>query len=304
MTDRRSGWPERGHGDDPETTGRMPNVEAVNVDDAFLTAVSEGSSDSIGAGAYGTDAVLAEGLVSLSDELNADMPPVPALPADFGVDHTDSDDDESGEVSDGGDDDGGNVVSLDSRRRKPGRLASAAMGGVAASVLLFGGAGLVQAAEPDSALWPVRQAMMGEQTVDVQLASALASADEAADDGDIERAEEMLAMAEGLLQQVRDEDRGRFEEQVRSSAEKIREVEVEVTTTVENTTTSTVTSTDQAPTVTHEVTVTEKSTSTATATGTTTVTVTAPPPANDGGGVVVEPVEPAPDSGGADSAGE
>lgn len=281
---------------DPEDTGIMPTVQAVDIDDAFLTALSEGSASATGSGAYGTDAFLAEGLRSLSSELSEDMPPVPELPADFGADNVTAlpsveNRDEPEETAQP--QRKAKVISLRDRFT-PGRLGSAAMGAVAASVMLFGGVGLIQAAEPDSALWPVRKAMMGEQTVDVQLASALASADDAANDGDMDRANELLAMAERLLLQVHAEDRGRFEEQVRSSAERIREVEVEVTRTVRDTTTSVITSTDRPSTVTREVTLTE--TQTQTQTQTTTVT---PPPGNGGdGGGSLEPSEPQPDSAG------
>ena len=283
----------------------MPTIQAVDIDDAFLTALSNGSASATGSGAYGTDAFLADGLLSLSSELSEDMPPVPELPADFGADNVtalpsvesrDQPEDEPAKPQRKA-----KVISLRDRFT-PGRLGSAALGAVAASVMLFGGVGLIQAAEPDSALWPVRKAMMGEQTVDVQLASALASADDAANDGDVDRANELLAMAERLLLQVHAEDRGRFEEQVRSSAERIREVEVEVTRTVRDTTTSVVTSTDRAPTVTREVTVTETQTQTQTNTQTQTQTRTTtvtPAPGNGGdGGGTVEPPEPQPESAG------
>lgn len=296
---RRPGGSDGWSADDPEDTGIMPTVQAVDIDDAFLTALSKGSSSATGSGAYGTDAVLAEGLFSLSVELSEDLPPVPELPANFGaatvtelptVENRDEPEDTAKPSRKA------KVISLRDRFT-PGRIGSAAMGAVAASVMLFGGVGLIQAAEPDSALWPVRKAMMGEQTVDVQLASALASADDAANDGDMERANELLAMAERLLLQVHDEERGRFEEQVRSSAERIHEVKV--TRTVRDTTTSVVTSTDRPSTVT----LTETQTQTQTQTKTTTVTPEPGEGGSDGGGTV-EPSESQPDRGGADSAGE
>lgn len=202
----------------------IPSAEEIAADDAFLTAVSEGTVTA-GAGAYGTDAVLAEMMVGLFNEVDGAVPPTPELPDDFGrTTDLGAEVDTTTEEPKLGD----NVVSLH-RRLMPGRLGSAGIGAAAAAVVLVGGLGLVSNAEPGSALWPLRQQLQGDQSVSVQLASTLDEADAAADSGDKEKAERLLSRARVLLEQVRAEDRAMMEERMERAQQKVRTIVVTTT---------------------------------------------------------------------------
>ncbi|MBV7294728.1 hypothetical protein KRX51_02185 [Corynebacterium sp. TAE3-ERU12] len=202
----------------------IPSVEELAADDAFLTAISEGDV-AAGAGAYGTDSALAEMMIGLCDEVDADMPPTPHLPADFGRATGPAGSAEKTAEQPKRDD---NVVPL-RQRMMPGRLSSAGIGAAAAAVVLVGGLGLINNAEPGSALWPLREQLQGDQSLSVQLASTIDEADAAADSGDKEKAERLLDHARVLLQQVRAEDRAMMEERMERAQQKVRTIVVTTT---------------------------------------------------------------------------
>lgn len=230
--------------------GAAPAFEEIAADDAFLDAIAAGDDEAVGSGACGTDAAIAELLVDLRAAVDADLPAPPPLPADFG------------RAADPEPEPAPGVVPL-RRRMLPGRVGSALLGAAAAAVVLVGGAGLVQTAAPGGALWPLREAAMGDQEVSVRLAATLNEADAAAEKGDVESAERLLEHARGLLEQVRAEDRADLEQRMERSRDRVRTVRV-TTTVVRDGTTSVVTETAPPETVTE--TVVETSTETVTET--------------------------------------
>ncbi|MEJ5919131.1 hypothetical protein [Corynebacterium sp. H78] len=205
--------------------GRMPDFREIAADDQFLTEISSNNSDASGAGAFGTDAHLAELLTDARGQLN-----------DLNIDHSTIDDimaqldaeegvattepphlEQTAEPSDG------TVVMGPASWWKPSRISSAVLGAAASMAIFAGGFGAIQAAEPDSALWGVRVALFGEKTASVELASMLDEIDAASSSGDTQRAEELLSQAEDLMNQVGDAERSLLEERLRESTENVAE---------------------------------------------------------------------------------
>ncbi|MEJ6018983.1 hypothetical protein [Corynebacterium sp. H113] len=205
--------------------GRMPDFREIAADDQFLTEISNNNSDASGAGAFGTDAHLAELFTDARGQLN-----------DLNIDHSTIDDimaqldAEEGvsatepprlkQTAEPSDD---TVVMGPASWWKPSRISSAVLGAAASMAIFAGGFGAIQAAEPDSALWGVRVALFGEKTASVELASMLDEIDAASSSGDTQRAEELLSQAEDLMNQVGDAERSLLEERLRESTENVAE---------------------------------------------------------------------------------
>ena len=160
------------------------------------------------------------------------------------------------------------------------------LGAAASFLLVAGGIGAIQNAGPGGVLWPVKQNLFGAHTAEVELASTLEEADAASDAGDIERAEELLARAQELMEQVNEADRAALAERMRQSEARVRTVTATATpTTVTNNRTETrvETRTRTPETVTRTPdTVTQTETATETVTETATVTATTPGTPGDG----------------------
>lgn len=246
---------------------RIPGHEELELDDTFLDALSRGDAGAVGAGACGTDAALAA-LLATSVRDAEPIPAPPALPAGWGAESDQGDGPEDAEsvvtplrASRGDRSAGGGAP-----RRGiplPGRMTTALLGAAAASVVIIGGLSAVTSAQPGGALWPLRQQLLGQESVTVELAATLERADAAAGDGDAEEARRLLAYAEQLLAEVDERDRERMNAQFRETSERIRYVVVPGgTTTV--TTTSERTATPGTETRTVRETVTEQATVTVT----------------------------------------
>ena len=299
----------------------FPSAAELAADDWFLTELAAGNDDASGAGLYGTDAHLAELFVRAGHRANADVPPVPELDLDAVLGRFDivdvealPVDDESEpvgaasvngvddiDVGDGADVDdapatgrlrevgkrGGSDGDGEARRWwYPTRVGSAMLGAAASFLLVAGGIGAIQNAGPGGVLWPVKQNLFGAHTAEVELASTLEEADAASDAGDIERAEELLARAQELMEQVNEADRAALAERMRQSEARVRTVTATATpTTVTNNRTETrvETRTRTPETVTRTPdTVTQTETATETVTETATVTATTPGTPGDG----------------------
>lgn len=173
---------------------------AVQRDDEFLTALSRGIDPT------GGQDELAALLLTLRDDVEADMPPAPMLQDSApGVG-------ESTEEM--------NVVSLDSRRRRGSHRRDAAraersgmspwlsgiIGAAAATVVVAGTGAALYNATPGSALWGPSQAVFGDSPDMVQFASDLDEIETKAENGDIDGAR---ALIEGLRAKLSADRAGR-----------------------------------------------------------------------------------------------
>ncbi len=167
-------------------------LDELLLDDDFLTQLSRGTDPS-----GGTDP-LAELLLSLQDEVNADMPAAPTL-EELGV--------VLPVVADAEPETGG-VIDLGAERKKrrgPSKIASAFIGAAAATLLIAAGGSAIYAAKEGSVLYGLNQQLFGattDQAAVVELASKLEEANSLTKSGDVEGAREILAEAQALVDQL------------------------------------------------------------------------------------------------------
>lgn len=190
---------------DNENGGFADGLQPLLDDDAFLTSLSRGEDPS-----QGKDE-LAQLLLELRSEVNAQIPPAPVI-------------DGAGDSS--------AVVPLASKRRnrRPKPWMAGFVGAAASAALIVGSGAAIYGAEPGSALWPVSAAVFGDRTAVVELAGTLEEMQSATESGDEDRARELLGQARSLMSSMTDDT----DEPVASAGKTDREA-VTVTETIERT---------------------------------------------------------------------
>lgn len=158
-------------------------------DDVFLTELSRGADPS-----GGTDP-LADLLLSLHDEISADMPAAPTL-EELGVTLPEATEEPAGDVIDLG--------AQRSKRRRLGKFGSGLIGAAAATLLIAASGSAIYAAKEGSVLYGAKQQVF--KTTDhaavVELASKLEEANSLTKSGDVEGARAILAEAQDLVNQL------------------------------------------------------------------------------------------------------
>lgn len=166
--------------------------EALNeliADDVFLTQISRGADPSDGADP------LADLLLSLRDEISADMPAAPTL-EELGVNPTEADKEPADSVIDLG--------AKRAKRRRFGTLTSGFIGAAAATLLIAGCGSAIYAAKEGSVLYGLKQQVFKstDHAAVVELASKLEEANSLTKSGDVEGAKEVLAEVQDLVSQL------------------------------------------------------------------------------------------------------
>lgn len=185
----------------PSSEGMFPD------DDAFIDALSKGIDPS-----DGTDK-LAGLLLTLRDEINAPVPPAPAVPEHLIRSSCDdkttvfpvvAKEAASGAPTPVGD--------LDSRRKQrnskhSGWFGHGLIGAAAATLIIAGGGALVHSAQPGDPLWGVNQVLFSDHAAVVELTATLEEADSRNAEGDVQGALKLLEQAKAMAQEMNAKDR-------------------------------------------------------------------------------------------------
>ncbi|WP_018297705.1 hypothetical protein [Corynebacterium lubricantis] len=156
-------------------------------DDAFLTSLSRGEDPS------GGEDELAQLLLELRQEVNGQMPPAPVI--EGGEEVADDGANGSGESTDAA------VLPLGPARnkRRVNPWLAGFVGAAASAVVVVGSGAAIYNATPGSALWPISTAIYGDRTAVVELAGTLDEMQSATDNGDEDRARELLSQARSIV---------------------------------------------------------------------------------------------------------